>query len=91
MMPRVWSPRAPVGIAVEVVADPARLREGVGVGGVNVDEPCVLIEHARALRLEKEEAVVEQVLIADGERAEQRIALPAQAREARSTAQQSST
>ena len=64
---------APVGVAGEVVADPARLGEGVGVGGVDVDEPCVVIEHARALRLEKEEAVVEEVLIANGERAEQRI------------------
>src|SRR3954452_18541837 len=66
--------RAPIGIAVEVMADPARLRERVRVGGVDVDEPCILIEDASALRLEEKESVVEQVLIADGERAEQRIA-----------------
>ena len=35
---------------------------------MDVDEPCV-VGRARALfRLEKEEAVVEEVLIADGER-----------------------
>ena len=66
---------AAVGVAVEVVADPARLGEGVGVGAMNVDDPVVIVEHARVLRLEKKEAVVEEVLIANRQRTEQGIVL----------------
>ena len=67
--------RSALGVALEVVADPARLGEGVGIGAVNVDEPGVVVEDVRALRLEEEEAVAEQVLISNGKRSQDGVGL----------------